>query len=160
VVYIGHNVAVSEHVPMEPQRFGLKKWLRTVQTLSGGMVIGLGVLNIAGGANPIIGAFFIFFGLFALGQVAFAGVVAFEEGLQVRYNIPKAKFFAWEDIEFAPASGVLMLRLTSGQMVRIPPYLGNSAELRSMINDTVGPPPPAPKRESRKSRKNRRKNND
>jgi hypothetical protein len=134
---------MSETEAMEPQHFRLKRWIRTVQTVSGIMVIGLGVSNLLGPGNPIVGVFFVAFGMYALGQVVFAGVVATEEGLSVRYNIPKAKFHAWEDIEYAPASRVLMLRLKDGQMTRIPPYLEEMEELRWMIDDTVGSPPPA-----------------
>lgn len=127
---------------MEPQYFRLKRWIRVIQMVSGGLVIAVGVSNFFGG-NPLIGVLFLLFGLYAIGQVFFAVVTATEEGLHVRFNIPKAKFHAWEDIDYAPDARVLMIKLKDGSMARVPPYLEELGELRAMIDDTVGAPPPA-----------------
>ena len=136
------NDASSDHEPMEPQYFRLKRWIRIIQMVSGSLVIAVGSANIVGGAWPI-GVLFLLFGVYAIGQVVFAVVIATEEGLHVRFNIPKAKFHAWEDIAYAPDTRVLMIRKTDDTMVHVPPYLEDLGELRSMIDDTVGPPPAA-----------------
>ena len=107
------NDASSDHEPMEPQYFRLKRWIRIIQMVSGSLVIAVGSANIVGGAWPI-GVLFLLFGVYAIGQVVFAVVIATEEGLHVRFNIPKAKFHAWEDIAYAPDTRVTIARQRAG----------------------------------------------
>jgi hypothetical protein len=136
-------MSAMETTPMEPQHFALKRWVKTLQLSSSVMLLVFGSVNISqGGSNTLLGIAFIAFGLYSLAQSMFAGVVATEEGLYVRYDIRKPKFHPWENINYATSGRPMMLRLHEGKVGRIPPYIDDMDELRSMVDDTVGPPPP------------------
>lgn len=131
-----------DHTPMEPQLFRLKRWFRILQITSSFLLILFGSTNLfAGSWYVFLGIVFVGFGFYTLGQAMYAGVVATEEGLNVRLNASKPKFYAWEDIDYATPGSPLMLRLMDGKIGRLPPYLDDSDELRWMIDDTVGGPP-------------------
>ncbi|MCP3933967.1 MAG: hypothetical protein GY708_01195 [Actinomycetia bacterium] len=131
-----------DKIPMEPQHFGLKRWFKTLQLTSSVLLIVFGTSNLfVGGWSVFLGVLFLAFGMYTLGQAMYAGVVATEEGLNVRLNMPKPRFYAWEDIDYASPGAPLTLRLLDGKLGRIPPYLNDADELRWMIDDTVGSAP-------------------
>ncbi len=127
---------------MEPQHFRPKRWIRLLQIGIGSLVLMMGAsaLTADDGSIPM-GIAAILVGTFTLGQGIYSEVVATEDNIQVRRNAWKAKILAWEEIDYCEPGNPLAVRTTEGKLVRMVPLLEEAEELRSMIDDTVGPPP-------------------
>lgn len=130
------------NTPMEPQHFRPKRWVRLIQIATGSVVLlmGASALGATNGSIPI-GAAAIFVGMFTLGQGIYSEVIATEDDIRVKRNIWKPVVTAWEDVDFCMPGNPMAVRLVSGKVLRMVPLLAEAEELRSMIDDTVGPPP-------------------
>ena len=126
---------------MEPQYFRPKRWVRILQTAIGAIVVMMGSNALFSPSGAVIGVAALAIGLFTLGQGVYAAVIATEDNLQIRRNIWKPVVTPWEEVDYCMPGNPLAIRLLSGKVVRMVPLLDDSAELRSMIDDTVGPPP-------------------
>jgi len=126
---------------MEPQYFRPKRWVRVLQTASGALVLAMGSTTLINGTGLAIGIAALLIGAFTLGQGVYSAVVATEDDIQIRRNFWKPRVTTWEEIDFCMPGSPLAIRLISGKVLRLIPMLEDSTELRSMIDDTVGPPP-------------------
>lgn len=127
---------------MEPQHFRPKRWIRILQIASGSFVVLMGASAFGGaGGNILIGIAAVAVGTFTLGQGLYSEVVATEDDLRVRRNIWRPTIAAWEEIDYCMPGNPLAVRLVNGKVLRLIPLLDDPDELRSMIDDTVGPPP-------------------
>jgi len=132
----------AENNRMEPQHFKPKRWVRLMQTVSGGFVIMMGASAVGANSGSIpIGIAALLVGTFTLGQGLYSEVIATEDDLRVRRNIWKPVITAWEDIDFCMPGNPLACRLIAGKTLRLIPLLHEPHELRALIDDTVGPPP-------------------
>jgi hypothetical protein len=125
---------------MEPQHFKPKRWARFLQTASGALVIIMGASALQASSIPI-GLAAIVIGMFTLGQGMYAEVTVTEDDLRVRRNMWKAVVTPWEEIDYCMRGNPIAVRLMTGKVLRLLPLIDDVNELRSMIDDTVGPPP-------------------
>ena len=132
----------EEFTPMEPQHFRPKRWVRWLQIISGTLVFMMGMSAFgAQNGNVLIGVAAVVVGMFTLGQGLYSAVIATEDEVFVRRNIWPAKGTAWEEIDYCMPGNPMAIRLVNGKILRLVPLLEEAEELRSMIDDTVGPPP-------------------